>query len=287
MRRIEWGLAVIAFCAVGLGLSACGQESRGDDQGTGSSAGERAQGGDEGTGGEATGSGGRSAMIPAEAGQCYAVLDEIHACFGAALRRQDDIDRLQKLADECASASFFTEEDQDCLDCLMAAFETCDPRRFQIRSAVGQCATCGDYGGNVANNIPLSTEVLNCDRPETEICDGVDNDCDGVVDDHFVCPDPSVNNPQPFTDRVYVSGDRCSEPDIFPAWPEAGESIDRVSCPDSLHFGNDGTLYHSDQGLFWHDYEARIDVEVPTDPCDGGISDLGRSGIHLLSMQTQ
>ncbi len=269
-------LAAVALGASGAWLSACGESPRADDAGIGSAAGESAvqQSGGSGAGGSENGPG---VMHPAANGLCYEVLDEIHACFGEALGRQENIARLQKVADDCAQASSFTEDQKACVDCLMDVFETCDARRFQIRAGVRACATCGDYGRDIANNIPLNTEVIGCDRPEAEVCDGLDNDCDGVVDDHFVCPDPDVENPQPFTDRVYVAGGQpgsCSGLDVYPAWPEAGESLDRLSCPTGIHFGGDGQLYYSNRGFFWNDREARTYVNVSVPPCTTSVFDL-------------
>jgi len=39
-----------------------------------------------------------------------------------------------------------------------------------------------------------------------EICDGLDNDCNGVVDDGEACPDPAVASTIPFTGGVYFLG---------------------------------------------------------------------------------
>src|SRR4051812_47346786 len=40
-----------------------------------------------------------------------------------------------------------------------------------------------------------------------EYCDGLDNDCNGIVDDGEACPDPAVANTTPFTGGVYLHGD--------------------------------------------------------------------------------
>lgn len=40
-----------------------------------------------------------------------------------------------------------------------------------------------------------------------EYCDGLDNDCNGVVDDGEVCPDPAVAGTMSFTGGVYFLGD--------------------------------------------------------------------------------
>lgn len=61
-------------------------------------------------------------------------------------------------------------------------------------SGQGACATqgtyiCGANGQVVCDAVPGT--------PATEICDGLDNDCNGVVDDNMVCPVPScANDPQ-------------------------------------------------------------------------------------------
>lgn len=206
---------------------------------------------------------------------CYDVLNDAKQCFGESLS-ESSLASLEEISEECAQATHFTEANEVCIQCMRDIFQTCDPRRFQIRTKVEACPTCDGYGFSVSEHLPLSTEPRNCERPKEEVCDGEDNDCDGVVDDHFVCPDDTVTNPQTFDGRIYVSvlcSGACGSEDVFPVWPEAGERVDRLSSPRGVHFGADGKLYYGSLGLNWNDREANTYVRVPTPHCSS-ITDL-------------
>ncbi len=62
-----------------------------------------------------------------------------------------------------------------------------------------------------------------CTNPETEWCDGRDNDCDGVVDNGEVCPDDSVQHTDSFGDGVYFLGTTaegsCGASALQQFWP--------------------------------------------------------------------
>lgn len=50
----------------------------------------------------------------------------------------------------------------------------------------GNDATGGDATGGDAGGADVSSDPIDC-LPTTEVCDGVDNDCDGAVDEEEVC----------------------------------------------------------------------------------------------------
>jgi len=56
---------------------------------------------------------------------------------------------------------------------------------FPCTAGVGSCATtgpqrCSSYGGILCYAVP--------ETPTPEVCNGLDDDCNGVVDDGIVCP---------------------------------------------------------------------------------------------------
>lgn len=107
-----------------------------------------------------------------------------------------------------------------------------------------------------------------CVQPETEWCDGRDNDCDGVVDNGEVCPDDSVQNTDPFGDGVYFQGTTaegsCGADALQQFWP----SLD----PDYYDgFGCEADRYGfrpTDNRIFFHGTFEGIQRNKPTE--DGG-----------------
>ena len=59
---------------------------------------------------------------------------------------------------------------------------------------------------DVAGLDSQAAEGGSCIADPAEWCDGKDNDCDGVIDNGHVCPEPGVANTLPFSDGVYLQG---------------------------------------------------------------------------------
>lgn len=66
-----------------------------------------------------------------------------------------------------------------------------------------------------------AVDAASCRLAEDEWCDGRDNDCDGVVDNHEACPDPTVMNTEPFTGTAFFqqNGSICSYAHVRRIWP--------------------------------------------------------------------
>jgi hypothetical protein len=102
--------------------------------------------------------------------------------------------------------------------------------------------------------------------PDVEWCDGRDNDCNGIADDHFACRDDTVRNTRTFTRAVYFAGDGQSGRAIQQVWPT-------VSRRSITSFNTYATWYHfrrSDDTLFYGAtfYGILRDVAGTTDPAE-------------------
>jgi hypothetical protein len=129
--------------------------------------------------------------------------------------------------------------------------------------------------------------------PEREICDQRDNDCDGRVDERYVCPDDGLSFSDAFPDSVYFIGavrlGGCTGgPILQPIWPE-WSSIAYTGFPclasDFFFTPSDGTLYFYDHprrlvrdGPGNDDEPVRhpYDVQVPSRHALVGVLEDGR-----------
>ena len=115
---------------------------------------------------------------------------------------------------------------------------------------------------------------------DPEWCDGADNDCDGLIDEGYVCPDSTVHAALPFSGTVYGYFEYCDTTcyhysffPIAPAMPdesprEADVEIDRTA---RVLFRPDGELAYLDsEGTVWRIAEG-ADPEIPTPPCFSGV----------------
>ncbi len=118
-----------------------------------------------------------------------------------------------------------------------------------------------------------------CASPEAEWCDGIDNNCDGEIDNGGVCPDDTVANTEPFTQGAYLLGTiqpGASDRDAVKRfWPTTAEGF-RGPIQGSSNFYNfrptDGALFYASNfsGLFEY-IEGGPDVFVFTPPCARGV----------------
>jgi hypothetical protein len=113
--------------------------------------------------------------------------------------------------------------------------------------------------------------------PEEEWCDGLDNDCNGVADDHFACPDDSVANTAPFSGGIYRTGETpsfpCGSHALQQFWPERASSYRTGLACHVVWYRfrrSDGALYYHDliDGLFRDGASATTADDVPVAmPC--------------------
>jgi hypothetical protein len=114
--------------------------------------------------------------------------------------------------------------------------------------------------------------------PRTELCNQLDDDCNGVADDHFACPDDTVANTKPFSRAVYLQGRLsavCTDGALQRFWPTLGTPLRGFGC------STDFWLFRkSDEALFYSYYGRPHrngagtgeddDVQLPTPPCSLG-----------------
>jgi hypothetical protein len=119
-----------------------------------------------------------------------------------------------------------------------------------------------------------------CPVHSQEYCDGLDNDCNGVVDDGEVCPDATVAHTVPFTGGVYLQGTTvegtCGTDALQRFWPARTTSY-------SYGFDCYAQWYRfrrSDNAIYYYSVFAGIrqntdttDPIVATPPCG---MDVGR-----------
>jgi hypothetical protein len=120
--------------------------------------------------------------------------------------------------------------------------------------------------------------------PTTEICNQIDDDCNGAADDHFACPDDTVENTKPFSRGVYLQGrlsSQCTDSVLLRFWPTlAGTPLRGFGCytnwylfrkSDEVLFYSDGGRPHQNgTGSSWED-----DLRLETPPCSSGGSRFG------------
>lgn len=105
-----------------------------------------------------------------------------------------------------------------------------------------------------------------------EVCNQLDDDCDGVVDEQFACPDASVKNTQPFGRGVYLGGhtsSQCGSSLLQRFWPTlAPNYVGGLSCSVSqLSFPEfDEGLYFVSAGVY-RKTSAPTPTKLPTPAC--------------------
>lgn len=129
-----------------------------------------------------------------------------------------------------------------------------------------------------------------CPLMETEWCDGMDNDCDGAIDNGNVCPDDTIANTKAFAQQVYLEGTTSeglsgnAALQVF--WPEL--AMTHLSGFDSyarryLFRGSDDQLFYFATFSGIHENLDPDDPVVLTPPCgDRAGQDFGFDGSGTL-----
>ncbi|HVJ14451.1 MAG TPA: hypothetical protein VM686_03380 [Polyangiaceae bacterium] len=91
--------------------------------------------------------------------------------------------------------------------------------------------------------------------PVQETCDDADNDCDGVVDNGYVCDDATVHHIVPLTRGVYLQGttseDNCGYDALLQFWPTQGAFYyEGFACGAERYLfrRSDNQLFYAGQG---------------------------------------
>ena len=135
----------------------------------------------------------------------------------------------------------------------------------------GDAGPMADGGTADGSIVPIPDGCV----PDPEWCDGRDNDCDGVIDNGHVCPDPSVRHTLPLGDTaVWVSGtvsraDRCDLMEVQRIWPGMSGAID-IGCGDeySPTFNRRGELHYKEtRGEILLHRAVGDPLVVETPPC--------------------
>lgn len=125
-----------------------------------------------------------------------------------------------------------------------------------------------------------AVDVSTC-IPETEWCDGKDNDCDGVIDNGHVCAENGVANAIPFNDGVYLQGTTsegsCGADALQRFWPTREKAYYYgFDCYADLYQfrQTDWQLFYQATftGILRDDSPTSQDTLVPTPPCGESVS---------------
>lgn len=129
--------------------------------------------------------------------------------------------------------------------------------------------------------------------PDPEWCDGLDNDCNGVVDDHFACHDDAVHETftKPYVGGVYLTGigldGGSSARALQQFWPRLSPAYlhDFDSYADKFRFRrSDGELFYS--ATFSGVMHATPGTDISEPSLCGGKSGLSRGGFDFSADNT-
>ena len=176
----------------------------------------------------------------------------------------------------------FTIEGATSLQCVLEGEEVC-PCNSASAGKETPCSTVNDYGACEGTRFCGEEGLTACSgqEAELEICDGVDNDCDGIVDDD--CDQdgvpsnedncPEVYNPEQTDTDGDGKGDACDEDDDNDGTPdeEDCEPQDNSVCPGCLEVcdGKDNDCDGSiDEGLCDDGNPCTTDACTLTGECE-------------------
>ena len=209
-------------------------------------------------------------------GDCNGLYATAAACYGAALTEQYR-GIVEDYTKTCQSyLDMGNVEMAACVACIMPIYEQCPEGYQQINAGISTCRdSCEVWMLDVRDSLPTRPKVaITCDAPEDEICDNIDNDCDGEVDERQICPDDRVENTVPFEGHLYVTGptvrgqsDSHRMRAIWPNWEsETWGPFDGANS--SYSFAPDGTLYYGNgaEGIFRYQADG-ADVGISAEPC--------------------
>lgn len=153
--------------------------------------------------------------------------------------------------------------------------------------AFGEC-TCPEDGQGGAGGATNGGCV-----PDPEWCDGLDNDCSGVVDDHFACHDDEVHATftKPYAGGIYLTGigldGGSSARALQQFWPRLSPAYlhDFNTYADKFRFRrSDGELFYS--ATFSGVMHATPGKDTPEPSLCGGKSGLARSAFDFSAENT-
>jgi hypothetical protein len=173
--------------------------------------------------------------------------------------------------------------------CTNGSFGTCVCTDTGTGGLGGMAGTAGagGFAGGAGTSASGNGGGTGC-IPDVEWCDGRDNDCNGVTDDHFACRDDAVRNTRPFTRSVYFAGDGQSGYALQQVWP----TVSRSSRTGFNTYASWYQFRRTDDALFYgatfsgilRDVAGTSDPAEPTPSCTGlsytGFGFDGRAMLH-------
>jgi len=139
-----------------------------------------------------------------------------------------------------------------------------------------ECAGAEADAGQVSDG--GAADAAGCRLAEDEWCDGRDNDCDGLIDNHEACPDPTVANTEPFDGTAYFQENTsgCNYARVRRIWPTlAAPNQSNTSDCYANWFAfrpTDGRSFYYATFSGIHRNGTQVpDPVVPTPPCGDSV----------------